>query len=171
MLARGVVRAAGFLAGGGRVGESTFEGAEWFGHDLGGHLLGLVGYGQVGRRVALRRGGDRDARSRFDPDVDGTRCWPTASGRRASASCWRGALRLAARAAAREQRATCSATPQFAACAHGAFFVNTARETLVDEEALFAALSAGHLGGAALDVVRPRPPGESIRCSACPTSW
>ena len=70
ILARGVVRAAGFLAGGGRVGESTFEGAEWFGHDLGGHLLGLVGYGQVGRRVALRALAMGMEVASFDPYVD-----------------------------------------------------------------------------------------------------
>ena len=70
ILARGVVRAAGFLAGGGRVGESTFEGAEWFGHDLGGHLLGLVGYGQVGRRVALRALAMGMEVASFDPNVD-----------------------------------------------------------------------------------------------------
>jgi len=42
----------------------------------------------------------------------------------------------------------------------GAMLVNCSRGGIVDEEALYDALTEGHLGGAALDVFATEPPGE-----------
>ena len=54
MLARRLPEVMRHVEAGGEFGHDNYEGAQWFGHDLAGHTLGLVGFGHVGRRVAAR---------------------------------------------------------------------------------------------------------------------
>jgi D-3-phosphoglycerate dehydrogenase len=160
LLARGVVRAANYLAAGGRVGESAFEGAEWLGSDLGGHTLGLVGYGHVGRRVAPRARAFGMDVTVYDPYVDADEIRADGLDPVAFDDLLHRSQFVSLHARQTTENRDLFGREQFARMRRGAYFINTARETLVDEEALLAALESGHLAGAALDVIRPRSDGE-----------
>ncbi len=155
MLARGFPRAQRFLLEGGKLGESAYEGAQFLGHDLGGHVLGLVGYGNVGRRVARRAIAFGMSVVVYDPfvqaeDLGEVRQVPSLAALLEAADF----VSLHVRAGANTENLMGGV--EFDAMRDGSYFINTARETLVDEAALDAALASGHLAGAALDVVRPR---------------
>ncbi len=153
MLARGFPRAQRFLDEGHQL-RDNWEGARFLGSDLRDHTLGLVGYGRVGQRVAHRARAFGMAVLAYDPylDID--------PGERVEQM--RTLKELLARAdfVSVHARATGENVDLFNASTFGlmrwgGYFVNTARETLVDEDALDEALESGRLAGAALDVVRP----------------
>ena len=157
MLARRLPEVLRHVEGGGEFGHDNYEGAHWFGHDLAGHVLGLVGFGQVGRRVAVRAQAFGMSVIVFDPFVaadaiEGAGCrsvdLPTLL---ASADM----ISLHARASADNRGLIGRA--EVAAMKPGAYVINTARDLLVDEAALVDGLRSGHLAGVALDVVSPSP--------------
>jgi len=155
MLARGFPRAQQFLLEGGRLGESAYEGARFLGHELGGHLLGLVGYGNVGRRVARRAAAFGMDVVAYDPNITAENM-AGAQPLNSLAALLDVADFISLHVRASADTENLFGRPEFTAMKPGGYFINTARETLVDEAALDAALASGRLAGAALDVVRPR---------------
>ena len=147
--------------------------ARWFREELTGPELractvGLVGLGAVGLRVAelLRAFGSTVLAA--DPFADPERA--AAAGVRLveldellAAS---DVVSVHARLTGETRRMFDAAA--FARMRPGAAFVNTARGELVDTGALLAALQAGHLRGAALDVFDPEPPGPDDELSRRP---
>jgi D-3-phosphoglycerate dehydrogenase len=148
MLARGLPRAQRFLAEGNRL-RNNWDGAKFMGSDLRRHVLGLVGYGQIGRRVAERALPFGLTVITYDPytrvagEVEQVDTLEELLGRADFVS-------LHARATPDNTNLIDAAA--LAAMKPGAYLDNTARETLVDEDALDAALESGRLAGAALDV-------------------
>jgi D-3-phosphoglycerate dehydrogenase len=158
MLARGFPKAQRFLIEGGTLGESAFEGARFLGHDLVGHVLGLVGFGNVGRRVHRRAIAFGMRLVVYDPYVRIAELISTEQAVTLDELLTKSDfVSLHVRATAETENLF--GARQFAAMKPGSYFLNTARESLVDEEALDAALASGRLAGAALDVVRLRSAG------------
>ncbi len=155
MLIRGVPVAARFLADGGQLGGSNYEGSEFIGGEAPSLTLGLVGLGHVGCSVAARARALGFTLLGYDP-VPPPAVPPGVSLTGLDDLLGRSDLvSLHARATADNRHMF--GADAFARMPRGAMFINTARQSLVDEDALARALASGRLAGAALDVAEPRP--------------
>lgn len=158
MLLRGVPASARYLTDGGPLGSSTYEGSRFIGGEAASATLGLVGLGHVGREVAARGHALGFRMLGYDParpDAIPPGVTMVALDDLLSRS---DLVSVHARATADNRHMFGAAA--FARMPRGAFFINTARESLVDEDALAGALASGTLGGAALDVAEPPPAGN-----------
>ena len=125
---------------------------------LEGRVVGLLGLGAVGKRVARRLQGFECIVLACDPAIDATivrQVGAEPSSReemiaRSDFLCLHVPLLP-------ETRAMVDAS-FIAGMKPGSFLVNTARGELIDEAALLVALQSGHLRGAALDVFAEEPP-------------
>jgi D-3-phosphoglycerate dehydrogenase / 2-oxoglutarate reductase len=157
MLARRLAEIGRYVEAGGVIGLDNYEGRNWFGHDIASHVLGLVGYGQVGRRVAIRAQAFGMRVLAYDPYVG------AATLREAHVEPVDLATLLAEsdfvslHARATESNRGLIGTAEIAAMKSGAYLINTARDSLLDEQAAVVALASGMLAGLALDVSSPSP--------------
>jgi D-3-phosphoglycerate dehydrogenase len=139
---------------------ASYRRQDFMGDDVQGRTIGIVGLGHVGGRVAeLCRGLFQMRVVAYDPHL--TAAQIAAKGAEKAASLEE-MLRMADYVSINcphtaETRGMMGAA-QFASMQKHAYFITTARGGIHDEAALAAALTAGHLAGAGLDVWEDEPP-------------
>ena len=138
-----------------QVAGGAWRKAETKVRDVAGLRLGLVGCGSIGQAVARLAAAFGMSVAAFDPAL------PSGTGIEAVASLHA----LLARSDVLSLHVPLLATTrhligaaELAALPRSAVVLNTARGGLIDEAALLAALEAGHLAGAGLDVFEDEPP-------------
>ena len=131
MLARGVSSSQRTLLNGTRLGESAFEGAEFFGVELPGRTIGLVGYGNVGRGVAKVAGALGMRVLAYDPGLPKEAFGDVEAVTLDDLLARSDFVSLHARVTPENENLMNAES--FARMRPGSFFINTARETLVDE--------------------------------------
>ena len=158
LLIRGVPASARYLVDGGQLAESTFEGARFIGGEAASMTLGLVGLGHVGRDVAARAQPVGFTVLAHDPAPPGH--VPAGIRMVSFDELLARSDIVSVHARANPANRHMFGAAAFARMPRGSFLINTARESLVDEEALRAALTSGALAGAALDVIEHPPAGH-----------
>jgi D-3-phosphoglycerate dehydrogenase len=123
------------------------------GRELGGATVGVVGLGYVGRAVARRLHGFGSRILGYDPyagAIDGVTTVDLPTLVRESDF-------LSVHCAATEATRGLIGAAELATMKPGAYVLNLARASVVDEDALYEALVSGRLAGAALDVFGQEP--------------
>ena len=125
----------------------TWEPGSWLGHDVFGATLGIIGMGRIGQAVARRAAG-------FDMTVLHT----GRSGGVALEELLARSDFVSLHCPLTEDTHHLIDAAALEQMKDSAILINTARGPIVDQAALLAALHAGQIAGAALDVTDPEPP-------------
>jgi D-3-phosphoglycerate dehydrogenase / 2-oxoglutarate reductase len=155
ILARNMSRANLFLREKRKFDRSSFE--SFFGHELGGKTLGLIGYGNVGSRVAKRALAFGMSVLVYDPYVPESKI--AAPGIKAAdlETLISHSDFVSLHARESKENENMFGKTQFELMKKDAYFINSARGSLLDEDDLLEALTSKRIAGAALDVMKKEP--------------
>jgi len=138
------------------------------GFELGGVTVGIVGFGAIGRAVARRLHGFGTRVLAYDPYVTAD----VFAAHHAVAVSLNELLQqseiLTVHCPDIPETTGLIGAQQIRRLRRGAYILNLARAAIVDEDALYAALTDGHVAGAALDVFRDEPLQPDNRFIALP---
>lgn len=136
--------------------DATMKAGKWEkkkleGVELAGKTLGIIGYGRIGRMLAEKARALGMTVVAYDPYIDS----PDLISLDELLSV---ADYVSLHIPHTPETHNLLGAAQFAKMKPGARLINAARGGTVDEDALYAALTTGHLAGAALDVFTEEPP-------------
>ena len=151
-LARNVVASHTSLLAGDRIPPWRFMGFE-----LEGKSLGIIGFGAIGRRLAQRAFGFGMAVQAYDPYVPPVAIEEAGGTPVGLAELLATSDFISIHAPLTDDTRHLIGTDELAAMKPTARLVNTARGPIIDETALVAALRAGVIAGAGLDVYEEEP--------------
>jgi D-3-phosphoglycerate dehydrogenase len=124
---------------------------------IAGRTLGIVGLGHVGRQVAPRAQGLKMTVQAVDPYLEPKIARELGAKLVSLDELIRTSDFISLHAPLTSQTRKMFGKPQFAAMKPTSYLINCARGGLVDTDALYDALVAGEIAGAALDVTDPEP--------------
>ena len=135
------------------------------GHDLHGKTIGLVGLGRLGGQVARMAQAFGMKTIAWSPNLTAERAKEHGAQYVEKSELFRTADVISVHMVLSSRSRGIVSAADLALMKPTAYFVNTSRAPLVDNAALAAALAAGRIAGAALDVyeVEPLPAAEAIR--------
>lgn len=138
------------------------------GFELGGVTVGIIGFGAIGRGVARRLNGFGTRVVAYDPYVPPENFATYHAVPRALDDLMRTSDIVTVHCPDLPETNGLVGARQIRMLKRGAYVLNLARAAVVDEDALYAALTEGHLAGAALDVFRDEPLQANNRFVALP---
>jgi phosphoglycerate dehydrogenase-like enzyme len=138
------------------------------GHELWGRKVGIVGLGAVGREVAKRLKGFDAELMVYDPYVSRDTVGSLGGRRVDLDTLLREADVVTLHAAATDESRGMLGQREFGLMKPNCHLINTARAELVDEDALYEALTENTIAGAALDVFVDEPPPADHRLLQLP---
>lgn len=128
--------------------------------DMPGKVVGLVGFGYIGRLVAKKLGNFEVDIVVYDPFTSEEDITSAGARKVTLEELCRTADFISVHARLSKETEGLIGRKEFALMKPTAYVINTARAGLIDEQALLESLEAGRIGGAALDVFWVEPPPE-----------
>jgi D-3-phosphoglycerate dehydrogenase len=136
------------------------------GHEISGSTVGIIGLGNIGRRLVELLGGFDVTRIAFDPHADAA--WAASHGVRITSEAddvFREADWVILLAALTESTGGMVNRRTLGLMKPSAYLINTSRGGIIDEDALCEAIRENRIAGAALDAFadEPLPPDSPLR--------